>query len=365
MANLKIRVSSSVSTSCGGDITFVGGESFPSTNNITLGTGIGEVRIDFSAGNNPDKFIVTDTRNNTIIYDSGYLGYSGYQPQLSSFLSSNGLPDETIISNSHNTIKVFIFDKTENESYNIRIDVYSPLSGTAFKYNIGCPAEYINIPNKILVGSQNDSVYETFNNAIVTTYTNSQKVFSKHKVILIPYVNQQDIIDKYNSYIQSNNIPAFSIFIPQELVGSIAKLKMNPIINNSINTQSNTSYGIGGYHNDFNDINNLNNKDIVEYDISSISNTSITVLDYNIGLYSYLKNPISIPSRVASAILVKISVLDISNVEQNLFYFAPVGINLTRTRQVKKQNIFDLDNIREFFFTGPYAVGGIHGILNQ
>ena len=62
-------------TACNAGQSFPGGESYPSSNTVTLGSGIGNVSLTFDALSIPDLFLV---EYNSIIYSSGWRGDSSY-----------------------------------------------------------------------------------------------------------------------------------------------------------------------------------------------------------------------------------------------------------------------------------------------
>jgi len=119
---------------CGSSTAYSGGEAFPSENIITLGNGTGTVTLSFDAISVPDKFIVI--YDGVEVINTGYRGDSAQQSELDIALAARGLPSETIISGGAGTLN---FNKSTTTGTAI-VRVYAPISGTAWNYNLSCPA---------------------------------------------------------------------------------------------------------------------------------------------------------------------------------------------------------------------------------
>lgn len=148
------------SISCGSATTYEGTSIFPGIFEVDLGTETGEVEIGFNSYSVPDKLTIEWDGN--IVYNSGYVGSRYYQLDLSTSLTSKGLPSETIT--RHDIPAPIPYDMRHpnaifNETYtapgyvtasfnktsaypNIAIaKVYAPLGGTAWRFKLECPDE--------------------------------------------------------------------------------------------------------------------------------------------------------------------------------------------------------------------------------
>jgi len=128
-----VTVDCIVVTPCGGVNAFDGGQSYPSQQIITLGSGLGLVTLNYDSVSVPDKFQVFF--NNALVINTGYRGDVSHQPALDTELASRGLPSELINSPGSGIIT---FNKTTNHSTAI-VKVFAPLSGTAWSYTLSCP----------------------------------------------------------------------------------------------------------------------------------------------------------------------------------------------------------------------------------
>lgn len=122
------------SVACGGGVEYSGGQSFPSTHTINLGSGTGEVRLDFNAINVPDKFIVE--YNGVEVINTGYRGASHYQDELNTALAERSLPSETIQGEG---LGYATFNKTTTSPTTAVVKVYAPIPETGWDFVLRCP----------------------------------------------------------------------------------------------------------------------------------------------------------------------------------------------------------------------------------
>lgn len=118
---------------CGSSTSFSGGASFPTSKVINLGTATGTVTLNFDASAAPDKFIVI--YDGVEVINTGYRGVSSAQSSLNAALAARGLPPETIVSYGPGSMS---FNKTTTTA-TATVNVYAPLSGTAWNYTLSCP----------------------------------------------------------------------------------------------------------------------------------------------------------------------------------------------------------------------------------
>lgn len=141
---------------CGVASNYSGGAGYPTTQAVTLGTGTGTISFSFDAYGVPDRFVVE--WNSGVVIDTGYRGTSNYDfgganrgtfnasltgltdpitsttyPDLVNF-PDDGYPRVTSPGNGSTT-----FNKSLASPTNAVIDVYGPLSGTAWTFTMGCP----------------------------------------------------------------------------------------------------------------------------------------------------------------------------------------------------------------------------------
>lgn len=114
-------------------MTFSGGISFPTVQEITLGSSTGTVDFDFNAFTIPDKFIVRF--DGVEVINTGYRGSSADQTALNNALIARGMPTETIqgvglgsasFNKNTSTTSAFVY-------------IYAPLAGTGWNFTMGCP----------------------------------------------------------------------------------------------------------------------------------------------------------------------------------------------------------------------------------
>lgn len=120
---------------CGSSSSFTGGQSYPTLNVVTLGSGLGTVTLTFDAYGIPDKFIVTI--DGTPVLNTGYRGDSNQQANLDAALSDRGLPSEPIVGGPSGSMT---FEKT-TASTTAEVEVWAPIAGTAWQYTLSCPVD--------------------------------------------------------------------------------------------------------------------------------------------------------------------------------------------------------------------------------
>lgn len=118
---------------CGSATSYQGGQAFPTEYQVNLGTGTGDVILDFNANQIPDKFIVVF--DGVEVINTGYRGSTAYQGQLDAALSGRGLPSETIQGTGAGST---YFTKTTSTT-NATIKVFAPLNNTAWTVTLNCP----------------------------------------------------------------------------------------------------------------------------------------------------------------------------------------------------------------------------------
>jgi streptogramin lyase len=141
---------------CGVQSTYSGVEGYPITQSVTLGSGTGLVNYTFQAYGVPDRFIVK--WDNGVVIDTGYRGLSSYDiggSDRSSFNASltgkldpialvtypnitiypsDGYPRVT--SPGNGTVS---FNKNLANPTSALVEVYAPMSGTAWDFQMNCP----------------------------------------------------------------------------------------------------------------------------------------------------------------------------------------------------------------------------------
>jgi hypothetical protein len=141
---------------CSNTASFSGGQAYPTEQSVLLGTGIGEVTLQFNAINNPDRFIVY--YDNDVVIDTGYRGGEtldfggGNRPFFIDALTGKidpilattypdvtNFPDDGFprVGSPGNGTSSF-FKLTANPAI-AQVRVYAPGAGTAWDWNLGCP----------------------------------------------------------------------------------------------------------------------------------------------------------------------------------------------------------------------------------
>lgn len=121
-------------TPCGSPSSYTGGESYPSSEQVNVGTDQGTVVLTFDAISVPDRFVVKKL-DGTVLIDTGYRGEPGYQDQLNAALAAKGAGPSTIqgLGGGNAT-----FNKNFTDS-SVIVEVYAPMAGTAWSYILSCP----------------------------------------------------------------------------------------------------------------------------------------------------------------------------------------------------------------------------------
>lgn len=121
------------STNTGGGISFP----TPVSQNVTLGTTLGTVKVSFDSGNIPDRLeVVID---GTVVLDTGYYGDPSHQAALDAALAAQGLPPATITRSAGvNQYDYFTFNKTTATPI-ASVNIYSPLDNGGWRFILDCP----------------------------------------------------------------------------------------------------------------------------------------------------------------------------------------------------------------------------------
>lgn len=141
---------------CGSSAGYSGGQNYPSSETITIGSDTGPVALVYNALSVPDRYIVK--WNGNIVIDTGYRGTSAYDlggSQRNNFktsllgkvdpVTSNTYPDfSTYPDDGYPRIVgvgsgVAIFNKTLANPTIATVDVYGPMGGTAWSFTLNCP----------------------------------------------------------------------------------------------------------------------------------------------------------------------------------------------------------------------------------
>ena len=140
---------------CGIPTQYAGGQSFPTTFDVTLGSGTGTVTLDYLTGANPDRFVVT--LDGVDVIDTGYVGNPDYveggqtyQQKLDAYMLAHGLPQEDInmfnpahvdgnpnLDTNPGTMHASFVKSTTVATATLKI--YGPLPGTGWSARLGCP----------------------------------------------------------------------------------------------------------------------------------------------------------------------------------------------------------------------------------
>jgi hypothetical protein len=146
--------------------SYDGGQTYPSTRTISLGSGTGSVSLYYNALSVPDRFIVyrdVAPPFSTLVLDTGYRGSSDYdygQANRNQFTTALNGEIDPITSLTYPNASVtdaapdgypYIngigagtgsFNKTDSPSYTTAtVNVYAPMSGTAWSYKLLCPVD--------------------------------------------------------------------------------------------------------------------------------------------------------------------------------------------------------------------------------
>lgn len=119
---------------CGKTNSYNGGQSFPTTIMVILGSGTGLVNLVYNSDGIPDKFIVRYSGSEVI--NTGYRGDSFRQAGLNAALAARGLPPEEIQGPAAGTAS---FYKSTNFPIVAYVDVWAPMEGTGWSLQLQCP----------------------------------------------------------------------------------------------------------------------------------------------------------------------------------------------------------------------------------
>ena len=118
---------------CGAGSEYSGGEAFPQTDVVSLGTATGIVTLNYDARSIPDKFIVEF--DGVEVINTGYRGNTSQQTDLNAALASRGLPPETIQGTGFGSVT---FNKT-TATTTATVKVFAPQGSTRWDYTLSCP----------------------------------------------------------------------------------------------------------------------------------------------------------------------------------------------------------------------------------
>lgn len=178
-----------ITTPCGQQTAFSGQQSYPDTQAFNLGSDTGEVTVTYNAFSVPDRFIVK--LDNVIVSDTGYVGSSDFDfggSSRNSFTSSlTGKLDPVTGTVYPDTLNFpedgfprILGPGSGTTSFNKElpspslafVDVYGPMSGTAWNVILSCP---------VAVAQFN---YDVFNS--VSKVDSSEQVESNIKIVKSP-----------------------------------------------------------------------------------------------------------------------------------------------------------------------------------
>lgn len=132
--NVTVEVSdNNGAIACGVTTPYSGGQTYPTIQEITLGSGTGTVTLNYNAFSVPDKFVVVF--DGVEVINTGYRGDAGEQAALDAALATYGAPSETIAgpgSGSANFVK-------STATTTATVYVYGPMAGTAWQFTLECP----------------------------------------------------------------------------------------------------------------------------------------------------------------------------------------------------------------------------------
>ena len=119
---------------CGAGSQYNGGQAFPQTDIVELGSSTGIVTLDFNAYDLPDRFVVTF--DNEVVIDTGYRGADWRLTELNTALAERGLdPVQQLEGVGKGSIS---FNKTTSTT-TAKVEVFAPGKSTVWNYTLGCP----------------------------------------------------------------------------------------------------------------------------------------------------------------------------------------------------------------------------------
>lgn len=158
---------------------YVGGQTYPTIDEVILGSDIGTVAIQYNTLSQPDRILVV--YDGSIVVDTGFIGnafaFDYGSPSRLDFTSAlTGLPDAVTgliypyadISHAPDNYPYVQFPEVNVQTFNkysslvtsAFVKVYAPLIGTGWEYQMGCPVISPEIPC-ICMAAYNYSTTET------------------------------------------------------------------------------------------------------------------------------------------------------------------------------------------------------------
>lgn len=144
MKELIINVKAKTDFSCGAGFDYVSDDAiYPLTKYIELSNAVGYVLVDVINNTNaPLK--VKGYIENSIVFDSGYVGDDNRQLALDDFNTNNNYPLETITYSPVGTTNIYSFYKNVTANQVLKLECYAPLSviedsPNGFEIFIHCP----------------------------------------------------------------------------------------------------------------------------------------------------------------------------------------------------------------------------------
>ena len=143
---------------CGGFNNYSGGPGFPITQSITLGTATNDVYFSVNSYNIPDRYIVS--WNSSVVIDTGFRGYAAhydfggtYRSTFNSSLTGKVDPITAVTyPNMTNYpddgyprvidpgfVYGLTFSKSLSSPTSAIVNVYAPMTATAWEFTLGCP----------------------------------------------------------------------------------------------------------------------------------------------------------------------------------------------------------------------------------
>jgi len=232
---------------CGATTLFSGGQSYPQTDTVFMGEDTGEVTLNYNAYTVPDRFIVK--YNDFILIDTGYRGSSAYDfggANRQTFINSlSGLTDP-VLGTTYPDLVNFTDDgyprilgsglgSLSYTKYNtdplITIEVYGPISGTAWEYNITCPDGVTPTPDEC------DIIFELINNGKGLYGLNENTITESDLLLISDRCNVCCDAFVQDNFVRVLNIPCdsinFSFPVKPQIASYINQLDPPLIINDT------------------------------------------------------------------------------------------------------------------------------------
>jgi hypothetical protein len=143
---------------------YVGGQTYPTVDEVLLGSDVGTCSLQFNVINQPDRIIVY--YDNVVVIDTGYRGFSGYDygggsrssfnasltgkldpitgltyPYMDMVNAPDGYPHV-----SYPDTDVINFYKNNSLITKAFVEIYAPMSGTGWEYQMNCPVPDPELP---------------------------------------------------------------------------------------------------------------------------------------------------------------------------------------------------------------------------